>query len=194
MQAADNPLLQEWSGPHGLPPFRDIRPEHFEPAFQVAMREQLAEVHAIADQPEPPTFANTVEAFDRCGRLFTRIDLLFGPLSTRRLYAVTGGTEPPSQPPGTPDLSLYIGWSSNLMTRCVRRTSKILCMVFDIERDEMELSRRRPSIEISMLSPYIENRQACEPHLPCETSSLLTSDSSMANLAASERGPRSISN
>jgi peptidyl-dipeptidase Dcp len=81
MHSADNPLLQDWTGPYGLPPFRDIRPEHFEPAFEVAMREQLAEIDAIADQREPPTFANTVEAFDRCGRLFSRINLLFGNLT-----------------------------------------------------------------------------------------------------------------
>ncbi|HWP11551.1 MAG TPA: M3 family metallopeptidase [Ramlibacter sp.] len=81
MPLADNPLLQDWTGPYGLPPFLDIRPEHFEPAFEVAMRGQLAEIDAIADQAEPPTFRNTVEAFDRCGRLFTRINLLFGNLA-----------------------------------------------------------------------------------------------------------------
>jgi peptidyl-dipeptidase Dcp len=81
MSLADNPLLRDWSGPYGLPPFRDIRPEQFEPAFEVAMRDQLAEIDAIADQVEPPTFHNTVEAFDRCGRLLTRINLLFGNLA-----------------------------------------------------------------------------------------------------------------
>ena len=81
MPSAVNPLLQEWTGPYGLPPFADIRPEHFEPAFEVAMREHLAEIDAIAAQTAPPTFANTVEALDRCGRLFTRIDLLFGNLT-----------------------------------------------------------------------------------------------------------------
>ena len=78
MPAADNPLLLNWTEQYGLPPFRDIQPAHFEPAFEVAMREQLAEIAAIAGQAGPPTFANTVEAFDRSGRLFTRIDLLPG--------------------------------------------------------------------------------------------------------------------
>ena len=81
MPAADNPLLLNWTEQYGLPPFRDIRPAHFEPAFEVAMREQLAEIDAIAGQAGPPTFANTVEAFDRSGRLSTRIDLLFGNLA-----------------------------------------------------------------------------------------------------------------
>ena len=82
MPSAINPLLQEWTHPYGLPPFRDVRPEHFEPAFEVAMREELAEVDAIAGQATPATFANTVEAFDRSGRLLTRISHLFGNLTT----------------------------------------------------------------------------------------------------------------
>jgi len=82
MPIANNPLLQTWTHPYGLPPFRDIKPEHFEPAFEVAMREELAEVDAIASQAAPATFANTVEAFDRCGRLLTRIGRLFGNLTS----------------------------------------------------------------------------------------------------------------
>jgi peptidyl-dipeptidase Dcp len=81
MPATDNPLLQNWSDPYGLPPFGDIRPEHFETAFELTMRDHLREVEAIADQAEPPTFANTVEALDRSGRRFTRIVLLFGNLT-----------------------------------------------------------------------------------------------------------------
>jgi peptidyl-dipeptidase Dcp len=81
MPIADNPLLGEWTGPYGLPPFREIKPEHFEPAFEVAMGEQLAQIDAIADAAAPPSFANTVEAFDRCGRLFSRIEMLFGNLA-----------------------------------------------------------------------------------------------------------------
>src|SRR5512140_1552430 len=80
MTDSDNPLLREWTGRYGLPPFRQTRPEHFEPAFDVAMREQLAEIDAIASRPEPPSFENTVQALDRCGRLFTRIELMFGNL------------------------------------------------------------------------------------------------------------------
>jgi peptidyl-dipeptidase Dcp len=81
MQPDPNPLLQEWNGPYGLPPFREVRPEHFEPAFDVAMPEQLAEIDAIAGRPEAPTFDNTVAAFARCGRLMTRIELLFNNLA-----------------------------------------------------------------------------------------------------------------
>jgi peptidyl-dipeptidase Dcp len=76
-----NPLLSDWTSPHGLPPFAEIKPEHFEPAFAVAMQEHLAEVEAIAGNPQPPTFENTLVALDRSGRRFSRIAMLFGNLT-----------------------------------------------------------------------------------------------------------------
>jgi len=72
-----NPLLGPWTTPHGLPPFADIRAEHFEPALHEAMREQLAELSAIATDPSPPDFGNTVAAFDRSGRTLGRIASVF---------------------------------------------------------------------------------------------------------------------
>ncbi len=80
-QATSNPLLQEWLTPFGLPPFEQVRPEYFESAFEFAMASQRAELDAIASNPEPVTFANTVQALDQCGRLYNRIELLFGNLT-----------------------------------------------------------------------------------------------------------------
>ena len=79
--AAANPLLQDWTAPYGLPPFQQVRAEHFAPAFEVAMKAQLAEIDAIAANPALATFENTVAALDRCGRLFSRIELLFSNLT-----------------------------------------------------------------------------------------------------------------
>ncbi len=80
---AQNPLLQPWNTAHGLPPFEQVRTEHFEPAFEVAMRQQLDEIEQIAAAgAEPPTFANTIAAFDGCGRLLKRIDGLFSNLTS----------------------------------------------------------------------------------------------------------------
>ena len=78
---AANPLLQDWTAPYGLPPFQQVRPEHFAPAFGVAMNAHLAEIDAIAGNPALPTFENTAAALDRSGRLFTRIELLFSNLT-----------------------------------------------------------------------------------------------------------------
>ncbi|MFG6417171.1 M3 family metallopeptidase [Roseateles sp. DC23W] len=72
-----NPLLQDWAGPHGLPPFADIAPAHFQPAFDAALAAHRAEIDAIANQAEAPSFANTVAAFDASGRLLTRLEHLF---------------------------------------------------------------------------------------------------------------------
>ena len=74
---SDNPLLRDWDAPHGLPPFDAIRPEHFEPALREAMRVNRAELDAIAAQSAPPTFDNTIAAFDRCARLLGRIEAVF---------------------------------------------------------------------------------------------------------------------
>jgi len=72
-----NPLLAPWTGPYGLPPFADIRAEHFPAAFSAAMRDHLGEIDALAASSEAPTFANTVAAFDRAGRLLERVSALF---------------------------------------------------------------------------------------------------------------------
>ena len=72
-----NPLLQDWQTPYGLPPFDALRPEHFEPAFQVAMQRHREELAAIGGQAAAPDFDNTLAAFDRSGRLLGRIAGIF---------------------------------------------------------------------------------------------------------------------
>ncbi|MBL8306120.1 MAG: M3 family metallopeptidase [Rubrivivax sp.] len=72
-----NPLLAPWDTPHGLPPFGALLPEHFEPALRQAMAEHVEELAAIAAEPEAPGFDNTVAAFDRAGRLLSRVAATF---------------------------------------------------------------------------------------------------------------------
>jgi len=77
--SSSNPLLEEWTGPYGgVPPFDAVRIEHFAPALEVGMREMLVEVDRIAGEPEPPTFANTVEALERAGRCLARVRTIYG--------------------------------------------------------------------------------------------------------------------
>lgn len=76
-----NPLLQPWNTPYGLPPFDQIAPEHFEPAFDVAMPAHLAELDAIAHNPAAPDFDNTLRALDHSGRLFQSLSHLLGNLA-----------------------------------------------------------------------------------------------------------------
>jgi peptidyl-dipeptidase Dcp len=80
--ATSNPLLQPWNTPYGLPPFEQIRAEHFEPAFDEALKQHRAEVDAIGAHPEPATFDNTIAAMDRSGRLLDRVGELFHNLAS----------------------------------------------------------------------------------------------------------------
>jgi peptidyl-dipeptidase Dcp len=57
---ADNPLLTESSLPYHVPPFDKIKDEHFAPAIEAGMREQLKEVETVANNSEKPTFDNTI--------------------------------------------------------------------------------------------------------------------------------------
>ena len=75
--SAGNPLLAPWDGPYGLAPFAALQPQHFAPAYAVAWRAHHDELDAIAANPEPPTFANTLAVFDRAGELLTRVNTLF---------------------------------------------------------------------------------------------------------------------
>ena len=79
--AGDNPLLVESTLPYHAPPFDKIKDEHFVPAIDAGMREQLMEVDAIAASSEKPTFGNTVVALERTGRLLDRAERTFSNLN-----------------------------------------------------------------------------------------------------------------
>ena len=74
---ADNPLLVPSTLPFQAPPFDKIKDADFMPAFEQGMTEHLAEIRKIADNPEPPTFANTFEAMERSGETLTRVSRVF---------------------------------------------------------------------------------------------------------------------
>jgi peptidyl-dipeptidase Dcp len=73
----DNPLLEDWTGPFGMPPFQRINPQHFLPAFRRAFVQHISEVAAITAQKPPPTFANTIAALERSGHLLARVSNIF---------------------------------------------------------------------------------------------------------------------
>jgi peptidyl-dipeptidase Dcp len=73
----DNPLLIPSGLPFGAPRFDLIRPEHWLPAFRAAIAAGKAEADAVAANPEPPTFANTVEALELAGSALDRVSGLF---------------------------------------------------------------------------------------------------------------------
>ncbi|WP_300556955.1 M3 family metallopeptidase [Maricaulis sp.] len=75
--ASENPLLGAWNTPHEAPPFDAIEEEHFLPAFDVAMAAHSAEIEAIANNPEAPTFDNTLLAMEQSGALLGRMSSVF---------------------------------------------------------------------------------------------------------------------
>ena len=79
--AQENPLLGEWQTPYGVPPFDEIRPEHFLPAIEEAIAQHKAEIEAILASTEEPSFENTILAFDNAGQLLEQVGLVFGMLS-----------------------------------------------------------------------------------------------------------------
>jgi peptidyl-dipeptidase Dcp len=72
-----NPLLQVWQTPFETPPFADIRPEHFLPAFEQAFIDHAQEVAAMVNDPAAPDFDNTVTAWERSGKLLNRVAAVF---------------------------------------------------------------------------------------------------------------------
>ena len=93
-----NPLLKEWTTPFGVPPFQDIKPEHFLPAYKEAVAQQREEVEAIAKDPRDATFANTIEALEATGELLAKVSAVFSNLSSadtnEQLQAISRETTP----------------------------------------------------------------------------------------------------
>src|SRR6266566_4186033 len=79
--AGDNPLLVESALPYHAPPFDKIKDEHFAPAMEAGMREQLKEVDVVANNSENPTLENTIVALERTGRLLDRAERTFSNLN-----------------------------------------------------------------------------------------------------------------
>jgi peptidyl-dipeptidase Dcp len=76
-ETPDNPLLAAWNTADGVPPFDRIRPGDFRAAYARALAEHEAEVAAIAADPAPPRFANTIAAMEKSGRALTRVGNVF---------------------------------------------------------------------------------------------------------------------
>lgn len=85
VEKAENPFFRDsWDTPYGVPPFSEIKEEHYAPAMTKGMEESLAEIDAIANNPESPTFENTIVEMERSGKLLNR---------TARVFFVLTGTD-----------------------------------------------------------------------------------------------------
>ncbi|WP_291584636.1 M3 family metallopeptidase [Bacteroides sp.] len=80
MMNAQNPFFEKYTTPYGTVPFDKIKTEHYEPAIREGIRQQAAEIDAIVNNPEAPTFANTILAYEKSGKLLDRVTTVFGNL------------------------------------------------------------------------------------------------------------------
>src|ERR1051326_8705549 len=74
---SENSLLAAWNTPDGVPPFDRIQPDDFRAAYARALAEHEAEIAAIAADPAPPSFDNTIAAMEKSGRALTRVSNVF---------------------------------------------------------------------------------------------------------------------
>ena len=73
----ENPLLRAWQTPFETPPFTEIAPAHFMPAFEQAFADHAAEIAAITHDPAAPDFNNTITALERSGKLLSKVAAVF---------------------------------------------------------------------------------------------------------------------
>ena len=76
----NNPLVQKFDTPFEVPPFEQIKLEHFMPAVKYAIKEHEKEIDSITNNEEKPTFNNTLEALDQSGNLLKEVNLIFNNL------------------------------------------------------------------------------------------------------------------
>lgn len=80
-QESENPFFKEFDTPFGVPPFDRIKEEHFLPAIKAGIELHKKEIEAIANNPAPPTYENTIEALERSGSLLRRASDVFSVLN-----------------------------------------------------------------------------------------------------------------
>ena len=68
-----NPFLSDWNTPYGIPPFDQIKTEHYIPAIKEGIEQNKKEIEAIINNPEAPNFANTIAAYELSGQLLAKV-------------------------------------------------------------------------------------------------------------------------
>jgi len=81
-EKSDNPLLNEFDTPFGVPPFDLIKASHYKPAYLKAFEEQKTEIQAIINNPKEPDFNNTIKMLAYSGELLSKVSRVFGALNS----------------------------------------------------------------------------------------------------------------
>jgi len=80
-QNTGNPFYKEWETPFQSPPFTEIKSENFLPAYEEGIRLQNLEFDAIVNNPDKPTFENTITQIEKSGQLLTKVNKVFSSLN-----------------------------------------------------------------------------------------------------------------
>lgn len=78
----ENPFFKEWTTPYGVPPFDEIKIEHYLPALKEGIEQHEAEIDAILANTDEPTFENSILTFDKSGKLLSKVTGTFYPLNS----------------------------------------------------------------------------------------------------------------
>jgi peptidyl-dipeptidase Dcp len=81
-EKSDNPFFNEYETPFGVPPFEQIKAAHYMPAYLKGMEEEQKEIKAIINNPQAPTFNNTIKALEYSGKLLNKVSRVFGSLNS----------------------------------------------------------------------------------------------------------------
>lgn len=104
----NNPFVCEWKTKYGLPPFADIKYHHYKPAIAHGCSENIKDVQRIVENPEAPTFENTIVAYDRCGGQLERVLNVF--------HNLTSSNSPPELQKIEMELSAPLAEHANAIT------------------------------------------------------------------------------
>ena len=80
--STDNPFFTEWDTPFQVPPFQRIETKHYRPALLAGIEKQRTEIEVIINNPEAPSFKNTIEAFETTGQFLERVENVFNSISS----------------------------------------------------------------------------------------------------------------
>ncbi len=158
--AADNPFFKTWTTPFGVPPFAEIRPEHFRPAFDKAFADHRLEIDAIANDPAQPDFANTIDALELSGELFDRVGGVFWNLASADTNPELQAIEREIAPLAAKHYAA-IGMNEGLFRRIDALWNRVDALGLDPERRRvLELTRKRFVRAGAMLAPDAKKRLA----------------------------------
>ncbi|MGM0551058.1 MAG: M3 family metallopeptidase [Bacteroidota bacterium] len=145
--SGDNPLLGDYNTPFEVPPFEQIQPEHYMPAFEKGMKEQKNNIEALVSSSEAPTFENTIEAYIYSGELLDRVASVF--------YSATSATTNDQIQAISEDLSPLMSAHSDEISLNPELFARIKA-VYE-QRDELDLTDEQAFILENMYKGFVRN-------------------------------------